>query len=192
MQFLRRTALDAKLSADEIRTAATTSVGKVSFPGSALGKSLRMIHRMIAAGLPTRVYYVSQGGFDTHSNQIGRHKGLLADLGNSLRAFDAALKASGDQDRTLLMTFSEFGRRVQENGSRGTDHGAAAPMFLVGNRVHPGMHGQMPSLERLRDGDLTYTVDFRQVYAAVIEDWLEADSGKILHGRFKPLRIIKT
>ena len=191
LEFLRRTALDAQLSAEEIRTAATTSAGKVSFPGSALGKSLRTIHRMIAGGLPTRVYYASLGGFDTHANQGGRHGGLLADLGKSLRAFVAALKSSGDLDRTLLMTFSEFGRRVQENASRGTDHGAAAPMFLVGSQVHPGLHGQSPSLDRLRDGDLAYTVDFRRVYATVLQDWLKSDPVKILHGRFKTLPLIK-
>jgi uncharacterized protein (DUF1501 family) len=133
---------------------------------------------------------VSAGGFDTHANQSGQHDNLLRQVGNSLAAFQEQLKRDGTSDRVLTMVFSEFGRRVAENGSGGTDHGTAAPMFLVGDSVNPGLHGAMPSLMDLDGGDLIHTVDFRSVYANVLEGWFGVDARQVLGRVIAPLRVV--
>jgi len=153
---------------------------------------LKLIARLIGGRLPTRIFYVSQGGYDTHTNQAGPQARLLQDLGDSVKAFVEDLKAQGNFDRVLLMTFSEFGRRVAENASGGTDHGAAAPMFIAGNKVRAGLLGEYPSLapDDLVNGDLKYHVDFRCVYAAVLENWLKTRSEPVLGRKFEPLQIL--
>jgi uncharacterized protein (DUF1501 family) len=148
---------------------------------------------MIAGGLPTRVYYVTLGGFDTHRDQALRHVRLMETLSGGLAAFTDDLKALGQLDRVTTMTFSEFGRRVAENGSAGTDHGEAAPLFVIGNHIKAGIHGPMPDLRKsaLSRGDVAYKVDFRGVYAAMLRDWLKADDVKVLGKRFEALPIFK-
>jgi uncharacterized protein (DUF1501 family) len=143
-------------------------------------------------GLPTRIFYVSQGGYDTHTNQTGTHERLLKELGDSVKAFVEDLKAQGNLSRVLVMTFSEFGRRVAENANSGTDHGAAAPMFVVGEKVKAGLLGQCPSLAPadLFQGDLKYNLDFRCVYAGVLESWLKTKSEPILGRKFPPLQLV--
>ena len=138
--------------------------------------------RFIKAGLGTRVYYLEQGGYDTHGHQLPRHAPLLEELSASLRAFLDDLAASRLADRVLVLVFSEFGRRVAENGSKGTDHGTAGPVLLAGPCVRPGLHGAYPSLTDLVDGDLKMTVDFRRVYATVLEGWLGLPSKEALGG----------
>jgi uncharacterized protein (DUF1501 family) len=135
---------------------------------------------------------VSQGGYDTHTNQNGQQDRLLQELGDSVKAFVEDLKAQGNLQRVLVMTFSEFGRRVAENANGGTDHGAAAPMFILGDKVKAGLHGVYPSLASadLFNGDLKYNVDFRSVYAGVLEDWLKTKSEPILGRRFDPLTLV--
>jgi uncharacterized protein (DUF1501 family) len=152
-----------------------------------------MVKRMIAAGLGTRVYYVSLGGFDTHANQPNRHQQLMTELGEGLSDFVAELKKDGLLDRVLLVTFSEFGRRVAENASQGTDHGAAAPLFVVGGRVRPGLHGVHPGLDPadLDQGDLRWQIDFRSVYATVLKEWLRTDPTRVLGGAFAPVSFLK-
>jgi len=146
LDFLERTALDAQVSSDKIRTIASRVENQETYPASQLGNSLKLVAKLIGGGLATRVFYVSQGGYDTHTNQIGTHERLLKELGDSLKAFVTDLKAQGNLSRVLVLTFSEFGRRVAENASSGTDHGAAAPMFLIGNKVKAGLVGKYPSL----------------------------------------------
>ena len=136
--FLRRTALDAQLSSDKILAIARKYKSNVPYPQTPLGASLNLIGRMIAGGLATRVYYASQGGFDTHAGQIGSHDRLMAVVNEAIAAFVADLKQQGNFERVLLMTFSEFGRRVAENANNGTDHGTAAPMFLLGEGSSQG------------------------------------------------------
>jgi uncharacterized protein (DUF1501 family) len=138
------------------------------------------------------VYYVSQGGYDTHTNQVATQQRLLQDLGDSMKAFVQDMQAQGNMQRVLVMTFSEFGRRVAENANGGTDHGAAAPMFIVGNKVKAGLLGRYPSLapQDLFEGDVKYNVDFRSVYASVLESWLKTKSAPILGRQFAPLRIV--
>ena len=155
-------------------------MNKAAYPASQLGNSLKLVAKLIGGGLPTRIFYVSQGGYDTHTNQVGTHARLLKDLGDAVKSFCDDLAAQGNMDRVLLMTFSEFGRRVNDNASGGTDHGAAAPMFVIGNRVRADLF----------EGDLRFTVDFRSVYAAVLENWLKTRSEPILGRRFEPLQIV--
>lgn len=190
LDFLERTALDAQLSSDQVLAIARRTKPLVRYPGGRLSESLSLVGRMIAGGLPTRVYYVSLGGFDTHQNQLGAHERLLTELAESTAAFAADLKAQGNFERVMLMTFSEFGRRVEQNASGGTDHGAAAPLFLMGGRIKPGLHGRMPSLTDLHQGDLKHTVDFRAVYAAVLEQWLGVPSAPILGKAFAAPKLV--
>ena len=183
LDFLTRTTLDAKASSDRVLAAVGSFDGQGDYPAGEFGSGLRSVAAMIAANLPTRVYYVSLGGFDTHANQPGRHDRLLAEYARGVRAFWDDLRRLGHAERTLMMSFSEFGRRVAQNGSNGTDHGAAAPMFLFGPSVKPGVLGTHPSLTDLDNGDLKFTADFRAVYATVLQDWLKEDPTPILGGR---------
>jgi uncharacterized protein (DUF1501 family) len=192
VDFIERTALDAQMSSDEVRNIALRVQNQATYPGSQLGNSLKLVAKLIGGGLPTRIYYVSQGGYDTHTNQVATQQRLLKDLGDSTKAFVDDLKAQGNMQRVLVMTFSEFGRRVTENANGGTDHGAAAPMFIVGNKVKAGLLGKYPSLapQDLFEGDIKYNVDFRNVYASVLENWLKTKSAPILGRQFEPLQLV--
>jgi uncharacterized protein (DUF1501 family) len=163
----------------------------VAYPESALATRLKTIAQLIDAGLKTRVYYVQLDGFDTHSQQAAAHAALLQQLGDALRAFNEDLVHQGHGDRTLVMAFSEFGRRVAENASEGTDHGAAAPMFLAGARVSAGLIGEHPRLDDLDDGDLKFHTDFRQVYTTLLEGWLGWPGEGILGDKFKAVDVLK-
>src|SRR5204863_4107710 len=134
-------ALDAQVSSDQIRAIAGHVENNATYPATPLGNSLKLVAQLIAGSLPTRIFYVSQGGYDTHTNQTAAHDRLLKELGDSVKAFVQDMKAQGNLSRVLVMTFSEFGRRVAENASGGTDHGAAAPMFLIG-KVKAGLLGK--------------------------------------------------
>jgi uncharacterized protein (DUF1501 family) len=158
-----------------------------SYPATPLGRSLALAAQIVGSNLGTRVLYVQHGSFDTHVSQKATQDRLLGELSDALAAFYDDLAAHGNDRRTLTMTFSEFGRRVAENGNRGTDHGEAAPMFLVGGGVKGGLYGRYPSLDDLDNGDLKYTVDFRSVYATTIERWFGRDSAPVLAGRFPGL-----
>ncbi len=190
LDFVRRTAMDAQVSSDKILEVSRKSTSPVTYPGSRLANDLRLVARLIAGGMATRVYYVSQGGYDTHSGQDGAQQRLLAELDASLAAFVADLKAQGNFGRVLMMSFSEFGRRVAENQSGGTDHGTAAPMFVVGGAIKPGLHGSAPSLTSLDHGDIIHTVDFRSVYATVLDNWLQAPSETVLNRKFPLLGFV--
>ena len=187
--FLMRTALDAQVASDRIR-AAVAQQPLVQYPGSSLSNQLRMVGAMIRAEMPTRVYYVSIGGFDTHANQQNSHANLLNQVGGALNAFYRDMKAQGNNKRVLTMVFSEFGRRVGQNASGGTDHGTAAPMYLVGDMVQPGLHGTHPSLTDLDSGDLKFNTDFRSIYASILDNWMGAPSETVLGGRFAHLPIL--
>ena len=192
VDFIERTALDAQVSSDEVRGIAGRVQNSATYPATQLGNSLKLVAKLIGGGLPTRIYYASQGGYDTHTNQIGTQQRLLTDLGDSMKAFTDDLKAQGNMSRVLIMTFSEFGRRVQENANGGTDHGAAAPMFIVGDKVKAGLLGAYPSLAPadLFQGDIKFTTDFRSVYAGVLENWLKTKSAPVLGREFAPLAVV--
>jgi uncharacterized protein (DUF1501 family) len=192
LDFLERTALEAQVSSDEIRAVVARAQTRVTYPASQLGNSLRLVAQLIAGGLPTRIYYVSQGGYDTHTNQLAAQERLLKDLAGSIDSFVEDLKQQGNFSRVLLMTFSEFGRRVAENASGGTDHGAAAPIFVIGGKVKPGLVGSYPSLapDDLFQGDLKFNLDFRSVYAAVLEQWLKTPGQPILGRNFAQIPLV--
>ncbi|MGF1656025.1 MAG: DUF1501 domain-containing protein [Verrucomicrobiales bacterium] len=192
LSFLQRTALDAQLSSAQIQSLAREGKNEVSYPnGNNLANQLSVVARLISGGLPTRVYYVSQGGYDTHNNQASSHDRLLQQLATATHAFVNDMKSQGNLDRVMVMTFSEFGRRVAENGNQGTDHGAAAPLFVAGGRVQPGLIGKHPDLEELHRGDLQFSTDFRSIYATILDQWLGANSSSILDQTFPHLPIIK-
>jgi uncharacterized protein (DUF1501 family) len=191
LDFLERTEMDAKVSQQEIAQASAKAKNSVPYPGTRLGQNFAMVSRLIAGGMPTRIYYLSQGGFDTHTQQAPAHERLLKEMGDAVAAFLADLKAHGNLGRVSLMTFSEFGRRVKENASGGTDHGAAAPLFLAGGGVKAGLLGQMPSLapKDLFDGDVKYNTDFRSVYATILEKHLGVKSEPILKKSFSTIPV---
>ncbi|MGN6368083.1 MAG: DUF1501 domain-containing protein [Phycisphaerae bacterium] len=192
LDFLERTALDAQLSSEEILAVTTKYKPGVGYPATPLGQQLQMVAQMIAGGLKTRVYYVSMGGFDTHTNEKAQHDRLMQTLSSGVGAFMKDLKSQGNDGKVVVMTFSEFGRRVTENASGGTDHGTAAPMFVFGSPVKGGVYGDHPSLRPhdLDQGDLRFHTDFRSVYATILNNWLKADSGKILGANFKTMPLL--
>ncbi|MGD0137467.1 MAG: DUF1501 domain-containing protein [Tepidisphaeraceae bacterium] len=191
LDFLHRTAMDAQLSSEEILRLTRNHSSPAAYPANEFGNGLKTIAAMIAGGLPTRVYYVALGGFDTHVGQLARHDALMKQLSDGLSAFWQDLKQQGNQDRVLAMTFSEFGRRVQENASNGTDHGAAAPMFVMGTSIKQGIVSPHPSLTDLDQGDLKYLVDFRSVYASMLQNWLNTPSKPILGDQYPLLPLVK-
>jgi uncharacterized protein (DUF1501 family) len=190
LEYLQRTALDAQVSTDKIKQVLKGTKNEGTYPKSQLGNSLALISRLIAGGLPTRVYYANQGGYDTHAGQINTHKRLLNELSAALAAFCQDLKAKDIFDRVLVMTFSEFGRRVMENANGGTDHGTAAPMFVCGGGVKPGLYGKQPPLDRLDAGDLIYNVDFRSVYSTILSQWMKAPAAQVLGRDFPKLNLV--
>jgi uncharacterized protein (DUF1501 family) len=192
LDFIQANATAAIASSKRISEALGRYKTSVAYPSTGLAQSLKSVAQLIDAGLSTRVYYVALDGFDTHSEQKDAHAGLVGELSGALAAFMSDLAEHGHSNRVLVASFSEFGRRVRENASRGTDHGAAAPMFLAGGRVKPGVIGKHPSLTDLDDGDLKHHTDFRQVYAAILRDWLGWKTETILDGKYEPLPIIAT
>lgn len=160
------------------------------FPATGLGEKLGVVSRLIRAGLSTRVYYVTLDGFDTHAQQPAAHAALLRQWSDALAAFIESLGEAGQRERVLVMTFSEFGRRVAENASQGTDHGAAAPVFFCGPSLAQGVIGNLPSLTDLDDGDLKHAIDFRQLYATVIERWFGVPSQEILGAKYEPIGLL--
>jgi uncharacterized protein (DUF1501 family) len=161
-----------------------------SYPATPLGRSLSLAAQIVGSRLGTRVIYVQHGSFDTHAAQKGTQDRLLAEFSDAMKAFYDDLAAHGNDKRTLTLTFSEFGRRVAENASRGTDHGEAAPMFLIGGGLKGGLYGEHPSLDTLDNGDVKYTVDFRSVYATVIEKWFSRPTAGVLAGTFPTMSML--
>lgn len=191
LDFLERVALDAQVSSKKILEIASKHRTNVQYDGTPIARNLNLVSRMIAGGMPTRVYYVSHGGFDTHTGQVNSHDRLLGQLDAAMKSFFADLRQQGNDKRVVLMTFSEFGRRVSENASAGTDHGKASCMFVVGGAVKGGLYGKYPSLTELSQGDLAHTVDFRSVYADLLGGWLKAPNvGKILGGDYKGIGMV--
>jgi uncharacterized protein (DUF1501 family) len=191
LAFLAATARNAAESSDFVRQASASYRTPVDYGlGGGLGGQLQRVAALIDAHMPTRLYYVVYQGnaFDTHVQQADLHSRLLMYTADALRGFMEDLKRIGRSDQVAVMVFTEFGRRVEENGSLGTDHGTATPMFLVGAGVKGGFHGAPPSLTDLDDGNLKMTTDFRRVYATAIDGWLGSDdTAAILKGHFEPL-----
>lgn len=189
--FLQRAALDAVASSGKVQDILHKTPGGGDYPPNEFAQRLKLIGRLIAGGMPARIYYASLGGFDTHANQAGAHERQLAAFDAAMGAFTRDLRQQGNLERVLVLTFSEFGRRVAENGSGGTDHGAAAPLFLFGGALKGGVLGKYPSLTKLDRGDLIHGTDFRSVYATVLEQWLHTPSVPILGRKFPTLPLFR-
>lgn len=152
-----------------------------TYPNSQLGKDFKTVASLIKSDINTQVYYLSIGSFDTHVNQNDRQKKLFGDINEAVKSFVADMKSNGLFNNILLMTFSEFGRRVAQNASNGTDHGTANQMFFIGGHLKKkGVLNSLPDLQNLNEGDLIYKEDFRKVYATILKNWLKADSSKVL------------
>lgn len=161
-----------------------------SYPATPLGRSLALAAQIVGSNLGTRVIYVEHASFDTHQNQRPGQDRLLGWFSDAVAAFYADLAAHGNDKRVLTMTFSEFGRRVEENASHGTDHGQASPLFLIGGGVKGGLYGDIPDLANLDNGNLRWTTDFRSVYATVLERWLGRPASPVLGGAFPSVPVL--
>jgi uncharacterized protein (DUF1501 family) len=191
-ELLRQSILTALSDADILSAAAAGYTPRGTYPTNSFGNAMKLIAQLAIADVGTSIYYASLGGFDTHSAQLTNQGNLLGTLDQAIEGFLTDMELSGRLGDVSLMTFSEFGRRVAENGSNGTDHGVAAPMLVIGGGVNGGLHGTYPSLTDLTSGDLKMSVDFRQVYASVLEQWLNIPSSGILGGSFAPLSLFNT
>ena len=190
--FVQTSTGSALSASEQIEAASGSYKTGITYPESGLAQKLKTVAQLIDSGLKSRIYYVTLDGFDTHSRQAPAHEALLRELSGALDAFVRDLDEHGHGDRVLTMSFSEFGRRLQENASEGTDHGAAAPAFLAGNRVKSGLIGKHPSLHDLQDGDVKFHTDFRQVYATVLDQWLGVESAPILGSKFTPVAALRS
>jgi uncharacterized protein (DUF1501 family) len=181
---------NAQRSSEELPRLVAGYTTKASYPATPLGRSLALAAQIVGSNLGTKAIYVEHGSFDTHVNQVAIQNRLLAQFSDAIGAFYEDLAAHGNDRRVLTLTFSEFGRRIEENGSRGTDHGEASPLFLVGGGVKGGMYGTLPDLRSTNMGNVRYTVDFRSVYATVLERWLGRPSTAVLGGSFQKLPVL--
>ncbi len=188
--FLQQSAITAIQSSKRMQEAIQQYKTSVNYPNTGLSQRMKTVAQLIDAGLTTRIYYLTLDGFDTHSNQAVTHAAQLKELGDATAACLKDLKEHGHDQRVITMTFSEFGRRVKENASRGTDHGAAAPMFLAGAKIKGGTIGKHPSMTDLDEGDLKHHTDFRQVYATLLQEWLGADSTAVLGESFERVKVL--
>ncbi len=194
LQFVQRRQVQTLTTLDKLQELLRSSQGRDQqwyygkfYSGKSLPSKLSLVAQLIQRDFGTRVFYVMRDDFDTHSNQAEPHKNLMEEIAAGIRQLFDQLKQTGDDKRVRVMTFSEFGRRVKENTSKGTDHGAASNLFVAGPSVKGGVVGAHPKLDDLDDGDLKYHTDFRRVYAALLEGWLGIDSETVLLGKFQPL-----
>jgi uncharacterized protein (DUF1501 family) len=179
LDFVRKLMINSFEGSDQIKKALEKSQNSTpQYPKHGLAKNLEWIAKMVKGGLPTSVYYTGFGSFDTHSNQLNKHKNLLTEVSESVKAFYDDIKAAGLKNNVTVMIFSEFGRRVADNGS-GTDHGAAAPVFIIGGNNSGKIIGNNPDLSNLDNGDLRHQFDFRSVYATILKQKLGVDPQKV-------------
>jgi uncharacterized protein (DUF1501 family) len=191
VQFVQRSTLVTYASSARLEAVRHCQMTAAAYPEVyGLARHLKLIAQLIKAGLSTSIYYTQLGGFDTHANQFYTHDRLLQEVGDSLQAFLEDLNQAGEGRRVLVLIFSEFGRRVAENGGGGTDHGTAAPVFLLGGSLRAGLYGPYPNLQVLQDGDPKHATDFRQVYATLLDRWLNCPSQAVLGQKFEHLAVL--
>jgi uncharacterized protein (DUF1501 family) len=191
LAMIADTAREAYHGGDVLRSKIAGYTTAVTYPTDGFSQQLKLAAQLIGTNTGTKIVFVSIGSFDTHAGQRAQQDRLLGYLGGGLLAFYNDLKAHGNDKRVLTMTFSEFGRRVEQNASNGTDHGTAMPVFITGGSVHGGVYGDHPSLTDLdRNGNLKFVTDFRAIYATVIGRWLRTDPAPILDGQFAPLAFV--
>lgn len=191
VSYLYQTLNHTVASADYLFETSKTYNSSISYPKNQLGRDLHQVARLLTSGCTTQVYYVSVGGFDTHINQVNQQDRLFQAYSEAVTAFVKDLKAQGQWKDTLVMTFSEFGRRVEENSSKGTDHGKGNNLYLMGGSLkQQGFYNKAPNLAQLDNGDVQFEVDFRRVYADILKNWLQSDANQILGATFKPLGVV--
>jgi uncharacterized protein (DUF1501 family) len=191
LRYMGQTGLDAQKGADILRTATGKYQSSVEYPNSPLAGSLKGIAQVKLAGLGTRVFYTSHGTFDTHATQLPAHAKLWQEVSEGVAAFFDDLRAHDAADDVIMLVWSEFGRRVKDNGA-GTDHGAGSVAFILGDHVKGGMYGEYPSLKKddLTGGNLKYNVDFRSTYASILDQWMQIDAKPIVNGKFEEFAIV--
>jgi uncharacterized protein (DUF1501 family) len=190
--YLRSTGIDAMVGADIVKVAPEKYSSTVEYPSSPIAMHLRDIAQVYFADLGTRIFYTQHASFDTHAGEMAGHPVLWKDVSEGVSAFFQDLKEHDAGDNVIMYLFSEFGRRVHDNGS-GTDHGAAGATFFIGNQVNGGLYGEYPSAksEDLEQGDLVPNWDFRSDYTSIVEDWLGMDANPIVNGSFEKMAILK-
>ncbi|PTX63434.1 uncharacterized protein (DUF1501 family) [Kordia periserrulae] len=190
--YLYKTMVTASNSAKYLYETSKTYTSKIEYPKNEFAKQLKQVAQFINSGLQTKVYYTSLGGFDTHANQINKQKRLLSVYDEAMAAFIKDLKQQDSFKDTLIMTFSEFGRRVQQNAANGTDHGTANQVFLIGKQLKKqGFYNPMPNLSNLdENGDIQFDVDFRKIYASILNNWLDVDATKVMRSSFTDIKIV--
>ena len=192
-QALSQAGTDALKGADVLRTAPQMYSSGVEYADNPLAQSLKGVAQVMSAGVGTRIYYAQHGGFDTHGNLVAAHAKLWQDVSAAIGDFTEDLKEHGLWDDTLILVWSEFGRRIKDNGT-GCDHGSGGVSFVIGGSVNGGLYGEFPSLEEKDhlEGDLHFSNDFRSSYAAILEDWLGLDAVPIVHGNFEKFGFVKS
>jgi uncharacterized protein (DUF1501 family) len=189
--YLYKTMIETYSSAAYIQNTSKTYLSTAEYPQTKFASQLKTAAKFINSGLSTRVYYVSLSGFDTHTGQIGQQGRLLNTFSRGVASFLKDLKAAGNLDDTLVMAFSEFGRRVEQNASNGTDHGTANNVFVFGGKLRKaGIYNEAPDLVNLDNGDLKYKVDFREVYATLLDKWLNVNNQQVLNKKYSGLSFI--
>ncbi len=188
--FVSRCMTSSFASAEQLDSIMNSKSTDVRFPATALGNKLSIVARLIRSGAESRAYYTIQAGYDTHASQLGTHTNLLTELSTSIKAFVDDLKQAKLDQRVVVLAFSEFGRRVEENMSQGTDHGTAGPVFVTGTHVKGGLYGEIPNLSDLEQGDLKVKLDFRQVYGTLLDRWLKIPSEQVIERKFESLDFI--
>lgn len=187
VQEANNTALDAMTV---LNAKLATYAPKQDYGTHSFGQGFKQLAQIIATSPNTRVLYFANGSFDTHANQLTTQETLLSGFDKGVTAFQREMESLGMADKVIVLTFSEFGRRVGENGSAGTDHGTAAPMFVIGKNVKGGMHGPIPDLDDLDNGDLKFKIDFREVYASTLDTWMGGDSEIVLGQKFDHVDVL--
>jgi uncharacterized protein (DUF1501 family) len=190
MEYLAQTGMDVLKGADRLGEAPAMYSSDVEYADSAIAKGLRDVARVHLAGLGTRILYASQGGYDTHAHENPAHPKLLADLSGAIMDFFQDLRDHDRSEEVVMLVFTEFGRRMKDNGS-GTDHGSGGGAFIIGDRVKGGLYGEYPPLDPgqwLNGEDLRHTIDFRGIYATLLEQWLRVDANPIVGGAFEQIR----
>jgi len=191
LDYLYKTLAEATSNAKLIYEKSQIYKSKLTYPATQLAKNLKMIAELIVSGLETSIYYTSFTGFDTHANQNGRQNDLLKQYSEAVRAFLKDLKQNNRIDDVVVLTFSEFGRRVSENASGGTDHGTANNVFIAGGKLKkPGIFNKPPDLCDVDTGDLKFSVDFRSIYQNILSNWLNINSNNVLHKEFDKISVV--
>lgn len=191
LAYLNKTLVDVVSSAEYVEDHMRVQKTREEYPYTTIGQKMKTIGQLINSGSQTQIFYASLSGFDTHANQQGTHERLLGNWADAVQALLNDLDQTGNLEDTLVMTFSEFGRRAKQNAAKGTDHGTANNLFLMGGSLaNPGVYNEIPSLSDLDSGDLKYSIDFRDIYASILSDWFQADHSKILSGKRKLLTLV--